>query len=325
MGKHRGRLGKAARKEAERQAKDDEQHETYEYHMMASQEEALQPQLPLPDDDLVQYLITAEQVLQQNTFPSDEDRTVFIHSVFDEIGEKSWLVAAHGDGSRILEMLLVASVHYEDAEERILSLLKGMQGRTLEFCMHLFTSHVVQMVLVLAADKIDRAMTKGNMEDGCVKAIQETLMQIVDDEIRTGANMLLIDRYGSHVLRAVMVLLASGQAAQHSDKTVIRSNKSKKFNQKAEKVVAEQMLMRKRKVPKAFSGLLAGIIKDVARGLDANRVRELALDPVASPVLQLCLALGHESEDEAVQDAVHNLIDKLLSGYISNPGSYKSH
>jgi nucleolar protein 9 len=108
---------------------------------------------------------------------------------------------------------------------------------------------------------------------------------------------LILDPFASHVLRALLLLLSPCSVLPSSQsQSIIRSKKSAVFKARQgpmKSVFAqENKEPTSRSTPDEFKHTVGRFVKVLRDELSGNEVRALAVDKVASPVLQVRIALG---------------------------------
>ncbi|KAJ3052582.1 Nucleolar protein 9 [Rhizophlyctis rosea] len=230
----------------------------------------------------------------------EEQRNLLIQNMFTELENKELLTASDPECSRVMEKLLR---HGNDYQIRLWS--SHLEGHIPELFRHQFASHVMQTLLYLAADIIEREV-KG---ESVVEPIDEervaglpTMQQLVLDmceSLKGQWTKLMSDPYGSHPLRALIHLLEGHQLSVEED-TKMRSKKSQKYNSQhknnfTQTLPARKAKTEKRSIPESFKMQVGKIMEQIA-GLHEAELRDLAVHPVANPVLQLLLTPENDND-----------------------------
>lgn len=179
--------------------------------------------------------------------------------------------------------------------------------------MHQFGSHVVQTLLNLAADVVEREYSTSLFKNNASPEIfddnglpsMESLVVDIGEQLNGHWNDLLMHAHASHVVRTLLNVLSGEALVQDSD---IRSAKSKKYNKNHKNTTFSQHKRKQRSVPPTFTALLQSIVEDVSSYLQTINIRELALHPVANPVIQMLISIPTKNEK------VHPLVRALLAG-----------
>jgi nucleolar protein 9 len=127
-------------------------------------------------------------------------------------------------------------------------------------------------------------------DDNPVASMESLYLQTLT-ELEENLGYLLTDRYASHVLR-ILLLVLSGEPIDTASTKHLLQSKRKETNAVAGAQFANvQSLDKKRSIPDSFSEALEKIISDSIVGLDTEKLRGLALHPNGNPTLQLLLRL----------------------------------
>ncbi|KAJ3146184.1 Nucleolar protein 9 [Irineochytrium annulatum] len=303
-----------------------------------------QPDFGRVEPDTLQYFENVEKKLDESpeeAWEDDEDRTMFVTNVYEEVRHHTLKLAGDDQCSRILEKLLRISTDVQI--RRLVTVLEGMFA---DMFRHRFASHVVQTLLVLAADIIDREIANGVAPDDADPPPEKPLPSMQDlfaalcDELKGQHVGLMSDPWASHLLRTLLQIL-SGQALlkpEEVDKQ--RSKRSRSYNKKNNNQAAAQTRAAKqaalasatKRIPTSFAALLEGIVDSILASLQEYEIREYAVHPVASPVLQLLVAvksggrgqrlidamLEIDAEEEALRESRSSFMDRLIRDQVGS-------
>jgi nucleolar protein 9 len=110
-------------------------------------------------------------------------------------------------------------------------------------------------------------------------------------ELEGNFGYLMTDRFASHALR-VLLLVLSGEPIDTTSTKYLLQSKRKETNAIQDLEIAEvQSLDKSRSVPQSFGEALKTVIADSIAGLDTEQLRALATHPNGNPTLQLLLKL----------------------------------
>ncbi|EDV21651.1 uncharacterized protein TRIADDRAFT_59864 [Trichoplax adhaerens] len=150
------------------------------------------------DSDTLSYFKRVKEVIQDDSFENDEDKSMFVQNVFEQVLDKTIELCKHQNTSLILEQLIPMMNHNQicafDAKlkESFKSLATDRAG-----------SHVIQAVIA----KITKLLQENNLKEKILTMYMELICQtcqIVQQEITT----LIFDTYASHILRQILVLIS---------------------------------------------------------------------------------------------------------------------
>jgi nucleolar protein 9 len=122
---------------------------------------------------------------------------------------------------------------------------------------------------------------------------------------------LMTDRFASHVLRVLLIVLAGMPLEKQQDKSTLQSKRKEKISVPGAEKVQERTL-EKRVVPQSFIDALAKAINDSVAGLDSATLRALAEHPTGNPTLQVLLQLELEQFGKSRAKDETSIIRRLL-------------
>lgn len=244
----------------------------------------------LLDDEEQEYFRRSDDLLLSNDFPDEEQRSLFLANVFREAENKELKIACSQSCSRLMErLILLCSV-----EQKKL-LFRKFSGNFLNLIQHRFASHCCEMLFIQSAPFVTEELRTKSASKQSVKddlPSMETLFLQVLDEFEGKMSLLLTDKFASHALRVLLILLDGRSPAQFSNKTL--------FQSKRKENIATAMLDQKKKtiplsqkfpVPSSFTYAVEKIISDIATTLDSSFIRLLVTHPTGNPTLQLLVQL----------------------------------
>ncbi|KAH8644946.1 ARM repeat-containing protein [Alternaria alternata] len=138
----------------------------------------------------------------------------------------------------------------------------------------------------------------------------ENLFLYTLGELEGYMGFLMTDKYASHVLRVLLVIL-SGAPLEKQNKSAMQSKKKEKVTVSgAEK--EQERLLEERAVPESFSEALEKVITESVSGIESHYLRTLTTHPLGSPTLQLLLKLelSHFGKSRAKDEK--SIIHRLL-------------
>jgi nucleolar protein 9 len=140
-----------------------------------------------------------------------------------------------------------------------------------------------------------------NEEEEPELSLAEMFMAVIE-ELKDNWGFLLTERFASHTIRVLLLVLAGEPVDVTSNESIVASRKKERIDipmvQGEEKTQPEKQ---KRSVPESFEPALKKIMSDMVSGLDDTYLRALATHPVGNPVLQvlLFLELSHFGKSSA--------------------------
>jgi nucleolar protein 9 len=250
----------------------------------------------LLDSEEQEYFSRANELLELNQFQDAEERSIFIESVYKEAKGKELKIACSQSCSRLLEKLIVLSDTHQ-----IRRLFNKFIGHFLNLVQHRFASHCCETLFIHAAPAVTNKIPKpnkrqsneGEEEDDDAEpemSLADMFLQVIT-ELEGNWGYLLTERFASHTIRVLLLVLAGEPIDVSSNNSVVASRKKEKLGVPAAERKAETAILQKKSVPEAFIIALKKIMNDMTAGLDDTYLRALATHPVGNPVLQVLLSL----------------------------------
>lgn len=285
-----------------------------------------------------EYFRHADEMLELNDFPSPEDRHVFLQSVYREARGKELKLASSQSCSRLMERLILLS----DAKQKK-SLFGAFGGHFMTLVTHRFASHCCEKLFLMSAPVVtaelsgeaDKDVEMGEADEEvaaevaeAVKMSMEDLFMLTLDEFEEHLSFLLSDRYGSHALRVLLVVLSGRPLAQAGTKSLLQGKSKEYITVEGASSMTSELNSQARTVPSSFSTAIQKIIGDSTATLDSTALRVLAKHPTGNPTLQLLLELelslsskskkapkkeeGDKAAEGEGEDAAVSLLDRLV-------------
>lgn len=257
----------------------------------------------LLDQEEQEYYANVNAKLEANDFESPDDKAIFLDAIYRESQGKELKIASSQSCSRYLERLIrVSNV------EQVRRLFGKFVGHFLQLVQHRFASHCCEALFLKAAHAI------GNEDpapQGEVAAPSlEQLFLTVVDELVPNLGYLLTERFASHVLRVLLLVLSREPLNSISTASVLASRKKEKIE--AYPSTEETLSTELRRVPHSFDDALGRVIASSVSCLDTTYIRALATHPTGNPTLQLLLRLelvqGGKSKAKDTASVFHKLL-----------------
>ncbi|KAL3461267.1 hypothetical protein BJX64DRAFT_277931 [Aspergillus heterothallicus] len=285
------------------------------------EEQAARDELPfygLLDAEEQEYFSRANEMLELNQFQDPEERRLFVDSVFREARGKELKIACSQSCSRLMEKLISVS----DINQ-IRRLFNKFIGHFLTLVQHRFASHCCERLFLNAAPGVtqkfgkSRARTEDVEEEGDDDepepelSLAEMFMAVVE-ELQGNWGYLLTERFASHTIRVLLLVLAGEPVDVSSNDSVVASRKKERLGIVSGETQEVAPVGEKRSVPDSFEATLKKVMQDMVSVLDDTYLRALATHPVGNPVLQVLvrLELSHFGKSSAKQSS--SIIKRLI-------------
>ncbi|KAJ1956120.1 Nucleolar protein 9, partial [Dipsacomyces acuminosporus] len=278
--------------------------------------------------DLQQYLASCEDMLDDPTFDTPEDKEIFINNVFAEAKGLELQLATDHQCSRILEKLLQISSDYH-----IKKFFSIASKDTIHLAVHWFASHVIQTVLQLSASALERELHGETSEHPDLADSESdgqkphtplpTFEQLILDMAEALTSQwayLMSNEYAPHIIRLLLYVLSGDPIEDPKNpKGSIRSRKSAKFTEEANtSSFQNKALSRKREVPESFGPALENLLRTTGESMTDVVTRGFVSHPTGSLVLQQMIELQAEHTDIEYPGSI---LDKALMGLVSDDDS----
>jgi nucleolar protein 9 len=189
----------------------------------------------------------------------------------------------------------------------------------LNLVQHRFASHCCEALFIHAAPVVTLELaepqilrTPPSSDPDSVLVSMESLFIYTLTELEEHISFLMTDRFASHVLRVLLVVLSGAPLEKESrNKSVLQSKRKEKVGI-AGTERGQDWVLAKRPVPQSFLDALEKMIKACASTLNSANLRLLATHPLGNPTLQLLLRLelSHFGKSRAKDES--SIIHKLL-------------
>lgn len=270
------------------------------------------PFFGLVDSNELTYFHQAEQTLNLNTFGSPEEKAMFIDSVFQEAKGKELKLVTNQICSKLMERLILNSTL-----KQVHQLFHSFNGRFYDLSRQKYSSHVLETFLVRCAALIEREILssgyEGDDEDldeeeenGGYVSMENMFLFIVGD-FKPYAKKMMKDKYGSHVLRLALLVMTGKELPSSVESNSILRSKKSKIARKMIEIKDSEDYQKKFQVPGSFKDELKEVLKEILKGQTSESLRELSIDAIASPVIQLLIQLeGIVDKDRTIWSLIFN-------------------
>ncbi|KAH8735212.1 armadillo-type protein [Ilyonectria robusta] len=268
-------------------------------------------------EDEQEYFRRADELLELNQFPTADERDVFLLNVYKEAVGKELKLASSQSCSRLMERLIQLA---NTAQKK--HLFEAFAGHFLSLVQHRFASHCCEALFLRSAGVVSQELTgfvmdtKGaDVESQKPESSMEGLFLATLDELEGGLGYLITDRFASHTMRVLLLVLSGRPLDDSSVKTLIKSKNKENISVAGGNAVDEAN-KGMRAVPESFMMATKKIIQDSTSGMDATSLRVMATHPMGNPTLQLLLELDLtlNKADKTSESSGPTLLYQLLPG-----------
>ncbi|KAJ5717533.1 Nucleolar protein 9 [Penicillium malachiteum] len=272
----------------------------------------------LLDTDEAEYFSRANEMLEANEFGDAEEKNLFIESVYREANGKELKIACSQGCSRLMEKLISMS----DARQ-LRRIFGKFLGHFVHLVQHRFASHCCETLFTYAAPAVMQKPSKAERkeqeeQDGDEEpelSLAEMFMAVIK-ELKPWLEFLLTERFASHTIRVLLLVLAGEPVDASSSDSPVASRKKEKLSLGTAKLEDEEeekkkAAPQKRSVPESFQTALKQIMSDVS-GLSDICLRTLTTHPLGNPVLQVLLFLELSHFGKASAQDPNSILRRLL-------------
>ncbi|KAK0725341.1 armadillo-type protein [Lasiosphaeris hirsuta] len=275
-----------------------------------------------------EYFRHADELLELNDFPSPEERDIFLQNVYKEAEGKELKLVSSQSCSRLMERLILLSNTRQKK-----SLFEAFSGHFISLVTHMFAGHCCEKLFLQSAPVVTQELSGFVEPDPEPEESMEVLFLLALDELEGHLSFLVSDRYGSHALRALLIILSGRPLNQVGTKSMLQSKKKEYITVEGASAMNTELSTQNRAIPESFAIAIKKIISDTTAGMDITALRVLARHPTGNPTLQLFLELelslatktkkvkvkkGEEKEAETEsapeEETAASLVDKLIPG-----------
>ena len=279
------------------------------------------------EDQEQEYFRRADELLEQNDFPSDEERSLFLANVYREAEGKELKIACSQSCSRLMERLILLST-----VEQKKKLFGKFSDNYPHLIQHRFASHCCETLFIQSAPIVTEELTadtkskkkkagevnadtdkKEEGEEEELPSMEDLFLQTLD-ELEGQMTFLLTDRFASHTLRVLLVILSGRALEKASTRTLMQSKKKEKISITGLDTTPTELSLNKRAVPSSFQFAIEKIISDTVATMDTTFIHVLATHPTGNPTLQLLLELEltNPNTKKGVNASEKTIISALL-------------
>jgi len=277
------------------------------------------------EDEEQEYFRRADELLELNDFPSEEERGLFLANVYREADGKELKIACSQSCSRLMERLILLS-----SVEQKKKLFEKFAGNFQHLIQHRFASHCCETLFIQSAPVVTQELTadtkKKTEEEGEGEekdVTMESLFLQTLDELEGQMTFLLTDRFASHTLRVLMVILSGRPLEKAPTTSMLQSKKKEKIVVGNMESAPTELSLNKRAVPESFKFAVEKILSDTVATMDTSFIRILATHPTGNPTLQLLLELEFTNA-KSKKGTEKSIISALLPDDITTDGSDSS-
>lgn len=265
----------------------------------------------LVDSNELTYFHQAEQTLNLNTFSTPEERAMFVSSVFQESRGKELKLVTNQICSKLMERLILDSTL-----PQVHQLFNSFKGKFYQLSKQKFSSHVLETFLVRCASYLEKEILSNGFQEeyedvedaseAITLSMEEMFIQIIE-EFKPHFNKMMLDKYASHVLRLLLLIITGKELPSSVESNSILRSKKSKIARKMIEIKDSDDYKKNFQVPSSFKDQLKEILTTINSSQNCESFRELAINPIASPVIQLLIQLeGIVDKNRTIWSTIFN-------------------
>ena len=268
-------------------------------------------------DEEQEYYAKVNTKITTDDFENDEERSDFIEAVYRESAGKEIKLASSQSCSRHLEKIIQLST-----QTQLKALFRAFIQDLQHLMQHRFGSHCCETLFVHSAQYVEEdSKQKKKQKSTTDDDTFQSLYLEVTGKIEENAGFLVTEKFASHCLRVILLVLSGEPIQDKSTQRAVASKKKEGIEAGSTTVTA---LAEHRKVPQRFNKARHQLIKSIADGLDPTYLRALATSTTGNPVLQLLLRIELKEEKQDSEEQEHPVFNKLVPDQSFNPESDSS-
>ena len=273
-----------------------------------------------------EYFRRADELLSQDFQSADdpdmyrtpEQREKFLESVYRDAQGKELKLACSQSHSRLMERLILVSTTKQKKD-----LFGQFANHFLSLLQHRFASHCCETLFLHSApivtQELGGAADKNRSVDGdAAEQSMEDLFLLTLDELEANMSFLMTDKYASHSLRLLLLILSGRPLGDAKAKSLVQSKKKEHISVPGASTASSEQGQHLRAVPASFTVATKKIITDTTTSLNEAGLRILIQHPTGNPLLQLLLeldmALNLADKGKDPEADIRSLLYRLLPG-----------
>lgn len=166
--------------------------------------------------------------------------------------------------------------------------------RFVNLIQHRFASHCCEKLFVLSAPVVAQEFLRPPKPDATDPdqpfVLMENCFLSTVAELQGNVGFLMNDRFATHTLRVLLLVLAGEPADSPLMKTILQSKRKENVKVSGSSATSDSATA-KLSVPNTFTDALSSLIQASVAGLDTTNLRALAKHEQANPMLQLLLRI----------------------------------
>ncbi|ODV57889.1 RNA-binding RNA processing protein NOP9 [Ascoidea rubescens DSM 1968] len=259
-----------------------------------------------------QFFLEAESTLNINVFDNDEEKQKYINSIFNEVKGKELKLVTDQICSKLMERLIL-----EANDSQLKNIFQSFEGFFVKIAHHKYSSHCLETLLVRCAALIEKELLNPNIllqesiDSNEEYSPMDSMFIFMINEYIPYLQEMLENQYASHTLRLILLILASKELPSTTvSNSTLRSKKSKVARKMIE-IKDNEDFSKNYQVPSTFKFELKKTILNLTQGLSITKLRQLSIDKVSSPVIQIIIKVESiYDKNKTIYNTIFNADEK---------------
>lgn len=257
------------------------------------------------DREELEYFKQAEATLAVDAFESTDEKHQFVTSIIEEAKGKELKLVTSQICSKLMERLIL-----DCDDSQLKFLFQTFNGFFFNIACHKYASHVLETLLVRSTALVEKELLTptfdNNLEhydkDDNVVPSMENLFLFMLNEFKPHLKEMMTHQYASHSLRLLILILSSKLLPSSTENNSTLRSKRSKIARKMVDLRDNSDFNKIYQTPESFKlqlrDMLSDLYKDFMGHVESRndismtvitKFRELCVDKVASPVIQLII------------------------------------
>lgn len=240
-----------------------------------------------------------------DAFPDDEAKNLFLENlIWKEADGKELKLACSQSCSKLLEEVMFLA-----SPAQLKRLFVKFRGKFSYLLQHRFASHCCETLFLKATSVVNEeseSIAPRNQSNAAEEGpSMEQLFVDVAEELTPNLGFLMTDVFGSHVLRALLIVFSGRPLSSYFSSTSTKGNKKAKPG-------GHQQDDSHRAVPASFHEALEQFTSAMIASLDSTSLHILVTHPVGNPMLQLLIDIELTALGRMAIKSPNSLYGRLL-------------